>query len=228
MLLQPRAERDLVVLEDEDRRDPLYRCEVRALVCGGGLGRAVPHPGEGDARLVLQLEGQRDAGDHRHHVAHVGDRLEHAVGEGADVEVAAARRRIVRRQVGPQHVGDRHPQLAAGGGVADHRRDDVAPRPALERVHRANRRRLLSRAEPRLGEHTGADPALELDVVEAGPQQTGVQLELRLRGESCHDRGPLGGALHGRPELAHQGRVGLPGDVLRGIERGKALHGRLT
>src|SRR2546429_7091301 len=35
---------------------------------------------------------QRDAADHRHHVAHVGDRLQHAVGERADVQVATARR----------------------------------------------------------------------------------------------------------------------------------------
>src|SRR6266540_42486 len=50
MLLEPRAERDLVVLDDENRGDLLDRCEVRPLVRGGGLRGPIAHPGEGDPR----------------------------------------------------------------------------------------------------------------------------------------------------------------------------------
>ena len=75
MLLQRGAERDLVVLDDEDDGEFLYCGEVRALVRRGRLGGAVAHPREGDPRLLPQLEAQRDPRHHGHDVAHVRDRL---------------------------------------------------------------------------------------------------------------------------------------------------------
>src|SRR2546428_6443360 len=85
MLVEPRAERHLVVLQDEDRGDPLDGGEVRGFVRGGGLGRAVPHPRQGDAALAPHLERERHTRDDGHHVTHVRDGLQHAVSPGAHV-----------------------------------------------------------------------------------------------------------------------------------------------
>src|SRR2546426_1211697 len=71
MLVEPCAERYLVVLRDEDRGDPLDRGEVRGFVRGGGLGRAVAYPRQGDAALAPHLEGERHTRDNGHHVPHV-------------------------------------------------------------------------------------------------------------------------------------------------------------
>ena len=78
--------------------------------------------------------------------------------EGTHVQVASPTRRVGRREVGTQHIGDGHAHLATGRGIADHRRDNIPA--ALQRVHGPHGGRLLARSEPRLGEDTGADPAL--------------------------------------------------------------------
>src|SRR5207244_5758926 len=70
VLVQSGAEGDLIVLDDEDRRELLNRGEVRALVCRPGLGGAIAYPGEGNARLPPDLERERDSGGHRDHIAH--------------------------------------------------------------------------------------------------------------------------------------------------------------
>src|SRR6266516_861036 len=68
-----------------------------------------------------------------------------------------AARRIGRREIGAQHVGDRHPHFATGRRIADHRSHDVGP--ALERVHRPDGGGFLPRTEPRLGDDPRAHPA---------------------------------------------------------------------
>src|SRR5713226_9524661 len=223
MLSEPRAQRDLIVLDDKDGGEPLHRGEVGPLMRRGRLGGAVAHPGQGDAGLVVHLERERDAGDDRHHVAHMGDRLQHAPGPRPDVQIAPARRRVVAAEIGAQHVGDRHPQLAAGGGVADHRGHDVAP--PLERMHRPHRGGLLARAEPRLGDDPRAHPALQLDVVQPGAHQAGVERELRLSRQPGHQGRARRIPLDGRPEAPHEGRIRRPGNVLRRIEGSEPLHG---
>ena len=81
VLLEPSTERDLVVLDDENGGDALHRREVGSLMRRGGVGRAITDPRQRDARLALQLERERDPGDHGHHVTDVGNGLEDAVPE---------------------------------------------------------------------------------------------------------------------------------------------------
>src|SRR2546425_763556 len=223
VLLETRTQRDLIVLDDENGGDVLDGREVGALMRRGGLGRSIADPRERHTRLTLDLEGQRDPRDHRHHVAHVRDRLQHAVGEGADMKVAPGARRIGGGEVGAQHVGDRHPHLAARRGVADHRRDDVFA--ALERLHRPDRGRFFAGAQPRLRDDAGADPALQLDVMQPGPQQAAVHLELGVARQPAHDCGTLGICFDGGAERLHEGGIRFPIDVLRWVERGEPLHG---
>ena len=168
MLVESGAEGDLIVLDDEDRRELLNRGEVRALVRRRGLGGAVAYPGEGDARLPPDLERERDSRGHRDHIAHVRDGLQHALRPGADVEVAAACRRVLAAEIGAEHVAHGQPQLAAGRGVPDHRGDHVPT--ALERMHGTHGRRFLPGPEPRLGDDAGAHPALQLNVVQPRAQ----------------------------------------------------------
>src|SRR5690606_31706440 len=122
-----------------------------------------------------------------------------------------------------EKVLDRYAELVAGTGVADHRRDDVAA--ALERVHRADRRGLLARAEPRLRDHALPDPALQGEVVQAVAEQALIERkELRLiqRGD---DGLALGVRFQTCPELRDQLRVRSPVDVLGRIVRCVTAHG---
>ena len=148
------------------------------------------------------------------------DGLQHALRPGADVEVAPAGRRIRAAEIGAQHVADGQPQLAAGRGVADHRRDHVPT--ALERMHRADGGRFLPGPEPPLGDDARAHPALELNVVQPRAQESGVQPELGLDRKTSDHGGPFGIPLDRLPEAAHERGVRLPLDVLGRIERGKA------
>src|SRR3989449_7878816 len=50
----------------------------------------------------------------------------------------------------------------------------------LQGVHRADGGRLFPRAEPGLGEHAGAHPALELDVVRSEEHTSELQSRLHL------------------------------------------------
>ena len=217
MAVERRPQGHLVVLEDEDGGQPADGGEVGPFVRRRRVGGAVADPGEGDARLPSHAERERDAGDDRHHVADVRDRLQHAAIPCADVQVAAAGGRGVAAQIAPQHVGHRHAQLAARGGVADHRGHDVAP--ALQGVDGADGDGLFARAQPRFRDHARAHPALQLDVVQAGAQQPRVQGHQDLGGEAGDDGGALGIALERLAEGAHQPGVRLPRDVLGRIER---------
>src|SRR5207245_5366535 len=69
---------------------------------------------------------------------------------------------------------------------SDLRRDDVFA--ALERLHWPDRGRFFAGAQPRLGDDAGADPALQLDVMEPGPQQAAVQLELGVTRQPADNR----------------------------------------
>src|SRR3989475_5347959 len=151
------------------------------------------------------------------------DRLEYPVPERADVEVASGARRVRGGEISAQHVGDRHPHLAARCGVANHWRHNVFA--AFERVHRPDRRRFFAGPQPRLGEDSGADPALQLDVVQPGPQQAAIKLELGVGSQGGHDPGALGIRFDGRAERAYQRGIRFPVDVLRWVERGEPLHG---
>ena len=71
----------------------------------------------------------------------------------ADVEITPAGRRIGRSEIAAKHIGNRHAHFMTGAGIADHRRHKIrwmiiAERFTIEGVNRADRRRLLSRAEP--------------------------------------------------------------------------------
>src|SRR6266542_4221997 len=223
VLFDTRAQGHLIVLDDENGGDSLHRGEVRPFVRRGGLGGSVAHPGERHARLALDLERQRQPRDHWHHVADMRDRLQHAVRKRSDVEIAAPAGGIGGREIGAQHVGDRHPHLAAGRSVADHRRDDVQT--TLECVHRSDRDGLFAGAEPRLGNHAGAHPALQLDVMEARAQQAAIQLELGVRSQGRHDPGALGITFDRGSECPDQRGIRLPVDVFRRVECGEPLHG---
>ena len=58
--------------------------------------------------------------------------------------------------------------------------------------------------------------------MQARSQQSSVQIEPELEGEAVNDGGSLGIPLDRRPKLADERRVGLPVDVLGGIEGRKA------
>src|ERR1051325_2824846 len=92
------------------------------------------------------------------------------------------------------------------------------PPPGLQRVPRPPGAAPLARPEPRLGDHPRAHPAFQLDVVEAGAQQPGVQSDHALGREPSDDGGALGIPLERLAEGAHQGGVRLPLDVLGRIE----------
>src|SRR5712691_3503814 len=139
------------------------------------------------------------------------------------MEIAPAARRVGGGEIGAQHVGDRDPHLATGGGVANHRRHDVFA--ALERLDRPDRRRFFAGTQPCLGDDAGADPALQLDVVQPGPQQAAIKLELGVGSQGGHDPGALGIRFDCRAERAHQRGIRFPVDVLRWVERGETLHG---
>ncbi len=142
--------------------------------------------------------------------------------ERPDVQIAAAARRVRRREIGAQHVGDRHPHLAAGRGVADHRREDVDA--ALERVHGPDGGRFLSGPQPGLGNDAGADPALQLDIVQACAQQAAIKLELGVGSQGGYDPGALGIIFDRGSECPDQRGIRLPVDVLRWVEGGEPLH----
>ena len=138
------------------------------------------------------------------------------------MQIPAVRGRVVAAEIRPQHIGDRQAELAARRRVADHGRDDVSS--PLQCVHGPHGRGLLPGREPGLGEDPRAHPPLELDVVETGAQQTGVEAELCVNGKAGDDGGALGILLEGLAKRAHERGVGVPIDVLGWIERREALY----
>src|SRR5664279_2134822 len=82
-----------VVLHDHDERAALHRRKVDPLVERARRRRAIADVHHADALLATQLERERDARHHRHHVAEVRDLTDeaaHGVAE-VDVQLAAAR-----------------------------------------------------------------------------------------------------------------------------------------
>ena len=138
------------------------------------------------------------------------------------MQVAAAAGRIGGSEVGAQHVSDRHAHLATGASIANHRSYDVGP--ARQCVNRADRGRFFTGAEPRLGDHTRAHPAFELDVVEPRAQQTAIQLQLGVVRECLDDGGALVVGFDRLAKSPHERGVGLPADVFGWIESGEPLH----
>src|SRR2546428_6809089 len=143
--------------------------------------------------------------------------------EGAHVQVASPTRRVGRREVCSAHRADGDALLATGRGIAALRRWNLPA--ALQRVRGPHGGRLPARSEPRLGEDTGADPTLQLDVVESGAQQAAIERELCLTRQFGDAARAVGIGCDGVAEALHERRVRFPVDVFRWIEGGEPLRG---
>ncbi len=219
VLLKPGAERHLVVLDDEDDRQALDGGEVERLVDLASLGRSIAHPGQSHTSHAQLAKREAVPRDHRCQAAHHANRCDNAVGATADVQIASGIPRILRGQVALQHVGDAHPHLVAGTGIADHRAHHVTVGPlALERVHRPDRRRLLAGTQPRLRDHTLPDPTFERDIVETKAKQASVEREELLCGERLDRAAPLRVPLDRRLVTPRHFGVRRPVDIFRRIE----------
>jgi len=147
--------RPAVVFRDHDQRDLLHRGEVEALVERPRRGRAVAHIDQPHPRLAAQLEGQRDPGHHRDHVAEMGNLAEVALFKVVEMHVQLA---PVRGAVGFGHVlaqdGHRlgaHDQQRAQ--VTDQRRENVRARAAGEGVRGPDRLSLLTEGAEQAADH---------------------------------------------------------------------------
>ena len=85
------AQRDLVVLDYDDRWHAPPRRADQPLVAGGGPGRSVARPGERHTVFAPVPEGERRPGRDRHAGAHMADRLDHTPADVAVVEGLARR-----------------------------------------------------------------------------------------------------------------------------------------
>ena len=217
------AEGDTVVLQDDDHRHLEDRRQVEPFVEGGRPAGAVADPGQRDAGLAALPKRQADTGEDRHQIGHQAVRRDDTERGIAGVQVPAAGDLIAGPQIGLEHLRHRHPHFVTGAGVADHRADLVA---LEERMHAADRHRLLARSEPRFGDDPLPDPALESDVVQAEPDHPLVQPDQLTRSEPFGHGASAGVPAHRRAVLLHHCRVRLEVDVLRRIVEWVALHRR--
>ena len=63
MLVESRAESDLIVLENKNGRNVEYRGKIHSFVKGRGFRGSITGPGESDGALAALFESQRDAGE---------------------------------------------------------------------------------------------------------------------------------------------------------------------
>ncbi len=143
------------------------------------------------------------------------------------MQVAPLAQLVVRAQVRAEYGRHRHPHLAVGAGVANHRADDVATRTASQRMDVAHRDGFLARPEPCLGDDALFDPPLQVGVHEAETQQARVQIEQRARLERLDRALPGPRRLERLPPFLLHRRARLPGNVLgRIVGFGSFHHGR--
>ena len=125
-----RRVRPLVVVADEHDREAPDPGKVHALVGVAARGGALAEPGERDARLLPDPEGERAADrdrQHRRQVADHRDRPEAQVGH-VHVSVTPARRPILAAHVVREDPPRFHPARDLDAQVAvQHRRDVVGP-----------------------------------------------------------------------------------------------------
>src|SRR6185436_10480137 len=140
----------------------------------------------------------------------------------ADMEVTTPGRRVGGAEVTSEHVGERHPHVATGRGVPNHRGDEIAG--GLERKHRSYRGGFLSGPQPRLGNHSLAYPALQADIVEPGPEQPAVEVDQLVTGQGRDDFRAGGVGPDRVLELANQRRIGSPIEIFWWVEGRVALH----
>src|SRR3954452_86632 len=208
----------LVVLEDEDDRQPLHAGPVHRLVEVAARGRAVAEPRDRAAALVAQLERHRHPGRDEHHVRQHRDHPDAAEPEVAEVDVAVA---TAGDPALPAHV---LAEDARGRDAADEVRAEVAVQDAQavlgrHRERRADRDGLLAVAVV----EGARDLALAVEVHRAlldAPHQQHVAQE----GDSVVERQVLGygggvvrslrpGGAHGHPGLVFPFVVRGPGGI---------------
>ena len=122
-----RRVRPLVVVADEDHRQPADAGEVHRLVRVAACGGALAEPADRDAPLLADPEGERRADGHRQHRRQVADHRDHAEPRVRHVDVAVP---ASRGPVLPTHVlREDPPRLDAARDVDAHvameRRADV-------------------------------------------------------------------------------------------------------
>ncbi len=172
----------MVVLEDEDGRNPPQLREVQRLVERPDVRRAVAEERDRDARFAAHLERERSAGDLRQAAADDGVRAEVAALDVVEMHRAAVAVRaalLLAVELGHELIRVR-PFRERVPVRAVRRSDDVA---VAERATDADRARLLAdRNMEEAGQLAGTEPLLDL-LLEAPDQEHLAQdvLQIRLR-----------------------------------------------
>ena len=179
-----RRVRPLVVVDHEDDRQAADAGEVHALVRVAARRRALAAPGDRDALLLADHEGEAHADRHRQHRRQVADHGVQPEARVAHVNVPVA---TGHRPVDPPHVlGEDTPRLDPARDVDAH--VALERRPHVVRAHRGpdpDRRRLVAAA----GVERARDLALLVEDVAAlldpaGGQHVAIHAEQVLAVEA--------------------------------------------
>ena len=220
-LREGRAEGDAVVLDHDDQRRLESHRGHHPLVEGRGPGGAVARPGECDPVFFPEPERQRHSRAHGDERAHHADRSNDTARKVSEVDVPSAGRAVSGSEGPPEHGREMHPAFMARPDVPDHRPDHVI---GFEGVAGAHRHCFLPGPQPRLGQDPGADPAFQLQVVQAVPHQALIEPEPGSFVERPDDSGTIRVVEYGRFVLAQQRRILTPFQILRGVEAGNGSH----